>query len=51
MLAIKPDLVVLVTIDAPFHALIYRQVLFSIEDITTPLPCAITNGVQGCFSC
>jgi hypothetical protein len=46
MLATKSDLVVPTTVDAPFHALVCRQVLFSLEDITTPLPRAITNLLQ-----
>jgi hypothetical protein len=29
-----------------FHALVCRQVLFSLEDITTPLPRSITNLLQ-----
>jgi hypothetical protein len=43
MLAIRSDLFVCTTIDAPFHALVCRQVLFSLDDITTHLPHAITN--------
>jgi hypothetical protein len=43
MLATRSDLFVPTTIDAPFHALLYRQVLFSLDDITTSLPRAITN--------
>jgi hypothetical protein len=41
MLAIKSDLAV--STDVSFHALVCRQVLFSLEDIITSLPCAITN--------
>jgi hypothetical protein len=41
MLAIKSDLAV--STDVSFHTLVCRQVLFSLEDITTPLPRAITN--------
>jgi hypothetical protein len=33
-------------IDAPFHALVCRHVLFSLDGITTPLPHAITNLLQ-----
>jgi hypothetical protein len=44
MLAIKSDLAV--STDVSFHALVCRQVLFSLEDITTPLPRAITNLFQ-----
>jgi hypothetical protein len=43
MLATKSDLAVSTNVDISFHALVWRQVLFSLEDITTPLPCAITN--------
>jgi hypothetical protein len=43
MLATKSDLTVSTNVDVSFHALVCRQVLFSLEDITTPLPCAITN--------
>jgi hypothetical protein len=46
MLAIKSNLVVSTNVDVSFHALVCRQVLFSLEDITTPLPCAITNLLQ-----
>jgi hypothetical protein len=44
--ATKSDLAVSTNVDVPFHALVCRQVLFSFEDITTPLPCAITNLLQ-----
>jgi hypothetical protein len=44
MLAIKSDLAV--STDVSFHALVCRQVLFSLEDITTPLPRTITNLLQ-----
>jgi hypothetical protein len=47
-LATKSDLVV--STDVSFHALVCRQVLFSLEDITTPLPRAITNLLQQ-FKC
>jgi hypothetical protein len=43
MLATKLDLVVPTNVDVSFHALVCRQVLFSLEDITIPLSCAITN--------
>jgi hypothetical protein len=46
MLATRSDLVVPPTVDAPFHALVCRQVLFSLDDNTTPLPCAITKLLQ-----
>jgi hypothetical protein len=46
MLATRSNLVVPPTIDAPFHALVCRQVLFSLDDITTPLPRATTNHLQ-----
>jgi hypothetical protein len=44
ILATKSDLVV--STDVSFHALVCRQVLFSLEDITIPLPRAITNLLQ-----
>jgi hypothetical protein len=44
MLATKSDLVV--STDVSFHALVCRQVLFSLEDITTPLPRVVTNILQ-----
>jgi hypothetical protein len=43
MLASRSDLFVPTTVDAPFHALVCRQVLFLLDDITMPLPRAITN--------
>jgi hypothetical protein len=43
MLATKSDLAVSTNVDVSFHALVCMQVLFSLEDITTPLPHAITN--------
>jgi hypothetical protein len=46
MLATKSDLAVSTNVDVSFHALVYRQVLFSLEDITTLLPRAITNLLQ-----
>jgi hypothetical protein len=46
MLATKSDLDVSTNVDVSFHALVCRQVLFSLEDITTSLPCAITNLLQ-----
>jgi hypothetical protein len=46
MLATKSDLVISTNVDVSFHALVSRQVLFSLDDITTPLPCTITNLLQ-----
>jgi hypothetical protein len=46
MLATRSDLFVPVAIDAHFHTSVCRQVLFSLYDITTPLPHAITNLLQ-----
>jgi hypothetical protein len=46
MLAIRSHLFVPTTIDAPFLALVCRQVLFSLDDITTPLSHTITNFLQ-----
>jgi hypothetical protein len=46
MLATKSDLVVSTNVDVSSHALVCRQVLFLLEDITTPLPHAITNLLQ-----
>jgi hypothetical protein len=46
MLATKSDLAISTNVDVSFHALVCRQVLFSLENITTPLPCAITNLLQ-----
>jgi hypothetical protein len=46
MLATKSDLVVSTNGDVAFHALVCRQVLFSLEDITTLLSRAITNLLQ-----
>jgi hypothetical protein len=46
MLSTRSDLFVPTTIDAPFHALVCRQVLFSLDDFTTPLPRGITNLLQ-----
>jgi hypothetical protein len=46
MLATRSDLVVPPTVDAHFHALVCRQVLFLLDDITTSLPHAITNILQ-----
>jgi hypothetical protein len=46
MLATKSDLVVSTNVDVSFYALVCRQVLFSLKDITTPLPRAITNLLQ-----
>jgi hypothetical protein len=46
MLATKSDLAISTNIDVFFHALVCRQVLFSLEHITTPMPCSITNLLQ-----
>jgi hypothetical protein len=46
MLTTRSNLFVPTTIDASFHALVCMQVLFSLHDITTPLPRAITNLLQ-----
>jgi hypothetical protein len=46
MLATKSDLSVSTNVDVSFYALMCRQVLFSLEDITTTLPRAITNLLQ-----
>jgi hypothetical protein len=46
MLATWSDLFIPTTVDAPFHSLVCRQVLFSLDDISTPLPHAITNLLQ-----
>jgi hypothetical protein len=46
MLATWSDLFIPTTVDAPYHALVCRQVLFSLDDITTPSPHAITNLLQ-----
>jgi hypothetical protein len=46
MLATKSDLTVSINVDVSFLALVCRQVLFSLEGITTPLPCTITNHLQ-----
>jgi hypothetical protein len=46
MLATRSDLFIPTTVDAPYHALVCRQVLFSLDDITMPLPHAITNLLQ-----
>jgi hypothetical protein len=46
ILTTKSDLAVSTNVDVSFHALVCWQVLFSLEDITTPLPCAITNILQ-----
>jgi hypothetical protein len=43
MFATKSDLAVSTNVDVSFHALVCQQVLFSLEDIITPLPHAITN--------
>jgi hypothetical protein len=46
MLATRSYLFIPTTVDAPYHALVCGQVLFSLDDITTPLPRAITNLLQ-----
>jgi hypothetical protein len=46
ILATKSDLAVSTNVDVSFHALVCQQVLFSLEDITTTLPRAITNLLQ-----
>jgi hypothetical protein len=43
MLATRFDLLVPAAVDTPLYALVCRQVLFLLDDITTPLPRAITN--------
>jgi hypothetical protein len=43
MLATRSDLFIPTTVDALYHALLCRQVLFSLDDITMPWPRAITN--------
>jgi hypothetical protein len=46
IIATRSDLFIHTTIDTLYHALVCRQVLFSLDDITTPLPHAITNHLQ-----
>jgi hypothetical protein len=46
MLANRSNLFVPPTIDVPLHALVCRQVLFSLDNLTTPLPHTITNLLQ-----
>jgi hypothetical protein len=46
MLATKSDLSISINVDVSFYALVCSQVLFSLEDIITPLPRAITNLLQ-----
>jgi hypothetical protein len=46
MLATQFDLFIPTIVDAPYHAFVCWQVLFSLDDITTPLPHAITNLLQ-----
>jgi hypothetical protein len=46
MLAIRSNLFIPIIVDAPYHALVYRKVLFSLHDITMPLPRTITNLLQ-----
>jgi hypothetical protein len=43
MLTTRSDLFIPTTVDASYHALVCRQVLFSLDDIITPLPRAIIN--------
>jgi hypothetical protein len=50
MLATWYDLFVPTTVDAPFHALVCRQVLFSLDNITTSLPRAPFVGIERRFS-
>jgi hypothetical protein len=54
MLATKSELAISTNVDVSFHALVCWQVLFSLADITTPFPRAITNLLQefkDVFSC
>jgi hypothetical protein len=46
MLPTRPDIFVPTTVDAPFDALVCMQALFLLDDITMPLPHAITNLLQ-----
>ena len=46
MLATKFDLAVSATGDAPCHALVCREVLFSLEDVAPTLPPTVTNLLQ-----
>jgi hypothetical protein len=46
MLATRSDLFVPTTVEEHFHALVCRKVLFLLDNITTPLPRAITNLFQ-----
>jgi hypothetical protein len=46
MLATRSDLFIPATVDAPYHALVCRKVLFLLDDITMPSPCVITNLLQ-----
>jgi hypothetical protein len=46
MLTTKYNLAVSTNVDVSFHALVCRQVLFSLEDITTPFSRTITNLLQ-----
>jgi hypothetical protein len=46
MLATKSDLAISTNVDVSSQALVCRQVLFSLKDITTPLTRAITNLLQ-----
>jgi hypothetical protein len=46
MLATQSNLFIPTIVDAPYDALLCRQVLFSLDNITMPMPCAITNILQ-----
>jgi hypothetical protein len=46
ILATKSNLAISTNVDVSFHALVCRQVLFSLEDITSSLSRAITNLLQ-----
>jgi hypothetical protein len=46
ILATQSDLFIPITVDAPYHALVCRQVLFSRDDNITLLPRTITNLLQ-----
>lgn len=46
MLASKSDRIVSTTIDAPCHALVCREVIFSLQDVAPTLPPVVTNLLQ-----
>jgi hypothetical protein len=46
MLVTRSDLFIPTIVYAPYHVLVYRQVLFLLDDIIMPLPRAITNLLQ-----